>query len=87
MKAAHFLSNVMILALTGFVLGGNIHFFAEKSCGGIAQYEEADVSCGACINSPDDSGAAWVESVSSRRRVTVHALGNCTEDSITVEVR
>ncbi|KAF8603358.1 hypothetical protein BDV93DRAFT_168958 [Ceratobasidium sp. AG-I] len=85
MKITRFFSSIMILALSGLALGGSVHFFAEKDCSGVAQYEETNVTCGTCVNSSDESGAARVGSVSSQRRVTVHALSDCAEDSITVE--
>lgn len=87
MKVTRFFSSIVVLSLSGLVLGGGIHFFPEKDCNGAVQYEELDIPCGVCINSPNDSGAALVDNVSLRHRVTVHALNDCTEDSITVEVR
>ncbi|KAG8678333.1 hypothetical protein FRC09_019921 [Ceratobasidium sp. 395] len=74
------------LVLSKLVLGGNVYFYAEDKCDGEVQYQEKRLPCGACVNSPDESGAALIGRLSSRFRVTVHNESDCTDESVVLEV-
>ncbi|CAE6422978.1 unnamed protein product [Rhizoctonia solani] len=75
----------LIAVLPSLVLAGDIHFFAEKDCGGTPSHEYNVVPCGTCITPPDESSAALVSNVSNRHLVTVYNMEGCEANSIVLE--
>jgi hypothetical protein len=74
------------LAFLDLACASNVFFYSEKTCDGPFQYKEISLSCGVCINSPDEASAVSVGRVSSLNRVTVHNQSDCTDESVVLEV-